>query len=307
MSRSRFVAAIAALVLPLCGPVSGAHATFHEMSIRELYPGSIAQPESEYVELQMWSPGQNFVKGHTLRTYDAGGAASGTDTFAANVPSGANQSTILLATPAAEAQFGVKADAPLGANALDPAGGGVCWEELDCVSWGGFSGKLPSPAGTPAAAGGIPDEMALRRGILSGCPTLLEAGDDHDNSAADFSATFPAPRPNSVAPTEHACATGGGSEGSGGRQGAGAPQTLFRRKPSRRTADRTPTFRFAADEAGVSFQCKVDRGAFKHCRSPFTTAKLSLGRHTFAVRARDDSGKVDPTPARYGFRVIAKH
>ena len=41
------------------------------------------------------------------------------------------------------------------------AGGAVCWENIDCVSWGSFTGaaSLPSPPGTPAAA--IPTGSAL--------------------------------------------------------------------------------------------------------------------------------------------------
>jgi hypothetical protein len=278
-----------------------ASATFHEISVREVFSGSAASSNAEYVELQMWSVGQELVGGHVLHTYSATGTQ--TDTLLpSNVPNGANQSTILIATPEATGQFGVNADAALSSSGqLDPSGGAVCWESLDCVSWGSFSGALPSPAGTPAVA--IPDEMALRRTIAPGCATLLEAGDDRNNSAQDFSPVFPSPRPNSVAPTEHACSGGGGG---GGGSGSSAPQTFLKHKPGRRTHDRTPTFRFVADEAGVTFQCKLDRARFKPCRSPFTAKRLSLGRHTFAVRARDDAGHLDATPASCTFKVLAK-
>jgi hypothetical protein len=251
----------------------------------------------------MWSPGQNFVAGHSIKTYGPTGA---TTTFPFDVPDGANQSTILVATPAAEAQFGITPDAAMKPSQLDPAAGAVCWaESLDCVSWGAFKGALPGPAGSPATPAGIPDEMALRRTIAPGCATLLEPGDDHDNSAADFAAVFPAPRPNSTPPSERPCgASGAGGNGNGG-QGRGAPQTVLKGKPGHRTSDRTPTFRFKADEAGSSFQCKLDGKPFRRCRSPFTAARLALGPHVFAVRARDESGKLDPSPARCRFRVIA--
>lgn len=286
-----------------------AEATFHEMWIREVYAGSIAQPESEYVELQMWAAGQNRVGGHVLRTYDASGTPTSTNSFAQDVPNGANQSTILLATPAAEAEFAVSADTALASGKLDPAGGAVCWEDLDCVAWGGFDGPLPSPAGMPAAA--IPSGMALRRTIALLCPTALEGGDDRNDSAADFAAVFPAPRPNSVAPSEKRC-TGAtdGEAGSGapgtGRQKKNAPQTTLRRKPGRKTHDRTPTFRFASDEPGSSFQCKLDGKPFKGCRSPFTAKRLAFGRHSFKVRARDSSGQRDPSPASYSFEVTPR-
>ena len=287
-----------ALLALLPAPAS---ATFHEISVREVYPGSIANQNAEYVELQMWNSGQELVGGHVLHVYGPTGTQA--DTLLPNdVSNGVNQATILIATPEATTQFGVEADFALSsAGQLDPSGGAVCWESLDCVSWGAFGGgPLPSPAGSPAPA--IPDEMALRRTIALGCATLLQASDDRNDSAQDFSAVFPSPRPNSVAPTEHACTSGGGGQGGGGE--GGTPQTLFKRKPPRRTRDRTPTFRFTADEDGATFQCKLDRHRFRSCRSPFTTKRLSLGRHTFAVRARDAGGALDPTPATYSFKVL---
>ncbi|HEV7399631.1 MAG TPA: hypothetical protein VGN84_05110 [Solirubrobacterales bacterium] len=289
-----------------------AAATFHEMSIREVFPGSVAQPESEYVELQMWAPGQNLVGGHSLKAYSASGNLVATTTFANDVSGAANQSTILLATPAAESEFGVAPDAAMAPNQLAPAGGAVCWaESIDCVSWGNFSGSLPSPAGSPAAPSGIPDGMAVRRTISPGCATLLEPTDDRDNSAADFSAVFPSPRPNSLAPSERPCGSAGGQQqggsgAAGNQDGRGAPQTTLKRKPPRRTRDRTLAFRFVSDEPGSSFQCKLDSRPFKACRSPFTTARLTPGPHTFKVRARDDSGRLDPTPAIWSFRETAK-
>src|ERR1700709_1681528 len=90
-----------------------AQATFHEMWIREIYPGSIAQPDAEYVELQMWSPGQNLVGGHSLKTYNASAVLIATTALPNAVPGGANQSTILLATAAAESAFGVMPDAAM--------------------------------------------------------------------------------------------------------------------------------------------------------------------------------------------------
>jgi hypothetical protein len=294
--------ALSAMML-FAGPAA---ATFHEISIREVYPGSAALPSSEYVELQMWSGGQDRVGGHLLRTYDASGNEIKANPFPTDVSSGANQSTVLMATPEAAAQFGVTADAGFETTGqLSPAGGAVCWESLDCVAWGNFSGvSLPSPPGPPAPA--IPDGMALRRTIAPGCATALEESDDRDNSAADFSAVFPAPRPNSVPPSERVCPRSGGGqlEGFGSGNQRGAPQTTLRRKPAKKTRDRTPTFRFTSDESGSTFQCKLDGKPFKACRSPFTVKRLKVGKHTFKVRARDRSGRVDLSPARFSFEVI---
>jgi hypothetical protein len=288
--------------------VPAASATFHLMQIREVYPGSAASPGAEYVELQMWAEDQNHVGGHLLRTYNAVGGVTGVDAFPADVPRGADQSTLVLATPEAEATFGFVADAGISPSGqLDPGGGAVCWESIDCVAWGNFSGTLPSPAGSPAAPAGIPDGMALRRTIAPGCATLLEPSDDHDNSAADFAPVFPAPRPNSVAPGERPCggtAAGGSGGAAGGAAGRGAPATALRGKPPKRSRDRTPTFRFGADETAVAFECRIDSRPFRACRSPFTAGRLGLGHHLFRVRARDDSGLADPSPATYGFAVM---
>jgi hypothetical protein len=306
IARARRPALLTALTLGLSLlSAAPALATFHLMQVREVYPGSAANPDAEYVELQMWAAGQNLVGGHILRSYEANGTPLGTSTFPGNLPNSANQSTMLLATPQAEAEFGVVADAPLSpAGQLSPAGGAVCWEAIDCVSWGSFSGSLPSPGGNPAAPGGIPDGMALRRSLGRGCSTALDPADDSDQSGADFETVFPAPRPNSVPPSEKTCAGGAGGSAGPGSDGAHAPQTTLRRKPPKRNRDRTPTFHFVASEADARFECRLDRRRFRSCASPFTARRLALGPHRFQVRAVGHEGAKDPTPAAYRFRIV---
>jgi hypothetical protein len=84
------------------------------------------------------------------------------------------------------------------------------------------------------------------------------------------------------------------------------PQTILSGKPGATTHDRTPSFRFRADAAGASFECAVDKGAFKACRSPFTAKSLKPGRHTFTVRALA-GGLADPSPVKFSFRVVTGH
>ena len=98
-----WVVALAALV-----PTS-ASADFHLVSIREVFPGSAAQPDAEYVEFQAYTSGQNFVAGHSVTFYDSRGA-SRAEMFDADVSNGSNQMTFVMATPAAESQFGIVAD-----------------------------------------------------------------------------------------------------------------------------------------------------------------------------------------------------
>jgi hypothetical protein len=84
-----------------------------------------------------------------------------------------------------------------------------------------------------------------------------------------------------------------------------APQTTLA-KAAAKTHDRTPTLRFSSATPSAGFECAVDRGAFKPCRSPFTAKQLDFGRHTISIRAIA-GGVPDPTPARYAFKVVRGH
>jgi hypothetical protein len=61
--------------------------------------------------------------------------------------------------------------------------------------------------------------------------------------------------------------------------------------PSRNAA----TLVLSADEP-ATFVCSLDGAAYTSCSSP-AQYQLSPGWHTFAVKAIDASGNVDPTPA----------
>ena len=315
--RRLLIAAIAAAIaVPAIGS-STAGAAFHLIKVREVYPGA---SNDSYVVLQMLAPNENQLGGHSLRLYDAGGGTIHTFTFTGGIYGGYvapnashGNNTVLVGDTGVQATLGVAPDDHADANLNVPAGGGaVCWlsgSPIDCVSWGNFTGggSLPSPAGTPADALGIPAGMALRRTIARRCATLLEEADDSDDSAADFFDAFPAPRPNSVAPSERPCgAAGPGTGESPGQQGSGRsrpPQTWIVRRPRKVTRDRTPTFGFRSNRRGSTFLCKVDRKRFRRCRSPFTLRRLRFGRHVFRVKARA-GGRVDPSPATYRFRVV---
>jgi len=279
-----------------------AEASFHLMGIREVLAGG-ASPNSEFVELQMYAPGQNLVGGHSIRLYSSTGTVTGTCTFAANVTNGQNNTSILFATPAASTEFGKSADCSLpDADRLNPSGGAACWDVLDCVSWGSFSGSLPSPAGTPAAA--MTPGMSLTRSIAAGCPTLFEASDDTNDSAADFALSTPSPRNDADPPEGTPCSSGGGGGGGGGGGDNNPPQTTITKAPDHRISKAKVKIAFESDEAGSTFKCKLDRASFKPCDSPFK-ARVKPGKHSFEVYATDRAGNADPTPARARFKRIA--
>jgi hypothetical protein len=144
---------------------SPAQAAFHEMKVREVHAGTASEPNADFVELQMWSPGQNFVGNHILKLYTADGSVEDC-TIPSDVSMGTDQSRILFATVAS----GLDADftfPPL----LDGTAGAVCFQNIDCVSWGTFSGSTRfrrgprSPAGsrTLSPSTGEPTSSGTRR------------------------------------------------------------------------------------------------------------------------------------------------
>jgi VCBS repeat-containing protein len=86
-----------------------------------------------------------------------------------------------------------------------------------------------------------------------------------------------------------------------------APDTTITKAPKAklriRKAKVKVKFLFTSNEAGSTFRCKLDRGAFKACTSP-RSFKLKPGKHTFTVVATDAAGNVDPTPAKKKVKVV---
>ena len=82
-----------------------------------------------------------------------------------------------------------------------------------------------------------------------------------------------------------------------------APATTIDAQPNATSAAREATFEFSADEAGTTFECRLDDAAFATCTSPATYNALGDGAHTFAVRATDAAGNSDASPATHGWTV----
>ncbi|HET7508769.1 MAG TPA: NosD domain-containing protein [Solirubrobacterales bacterium] len=97
---------------------------------------------------------------------------------------------------------------------------------------------------------------------------------------------------------------GGGNGGGGGSTpDTTAPTVKITKGPKAKSTSTTAKFKFKANEAGSTFQCKLDKGKFKNCRSPKTYKKLKPGKHLFKVRATDKAGNVGK-PAKRTFTVL---
>jgi hypothetical protein len=214
------VAGLGLMAVAMCSWASSASAEFHEVKIREI-TGDTAGGEQSYIELQMYTAGQNQASGHNITVWDPDGQVLGvpqpiqTHTLSgANPPNGGNQRTILIGdTAVANADFMISQlsnylDNSVGGNLT--AAGAICFEAIpvDCISWGGsnFTGANNLPDQTTPNGSSMPTGvLALQRNIGANCPTLLEAADDTNNAGADFSLVGANPTPNSTTPVETGC------------------------------------------------------------------------------------------------------
>ena len=192
---------------------------------------------------------------------------------------------------------------------LEPGAGAVCWEAIDCVSWGSFAGALPSPAGPPARPGASRTDMALRAhhrtAAVPHCsrrPTIATTAPSTSRWSFQARGRIPLPpRSTRAHPSREATAKPPAPAISRRRR---ASDLHSPKGPGHRTHDRTPAFRFASDIGSVTFLCQLDRGRFRRCRSPFTTKRLRQAaciRHEGA--GPGPGGATDPSPAVYRFRV----
>jgi hypothetical protein len=184
---------------------SAARADFHFMEVQEVSAGTIAHPNADFAELEMTQPNQGVVSGHQLILYDAAGSAMEC-TLPGNVPNDDLGHPVLIGTTEFQANEAFDDPDFLIPPLLHSDGGAVCWEDIDCVSWGTFSGTTTHPAGTPEA-GGIPPDQSIDRVA------------DTNNSDTDF-VDDPTPDPNANADSTLGTATcappgPGGGGGSG--------------------------------------------------------------------------------------------
>jgi len=102
------------------------------------------------------------------------------------------------------------------------------------------------------------------------------------------------------------CPSGGGGKASPPPPPAPVPDTRIGIHPGAKVFTKKEKlkvkFSFSSDVAGAGFECKLDKGPYKPCRSP-KSFKVKPGKHKLSVRAVGPGG-TDATPATTKFKVI---
>jgi hypothetical protein len=84
------------------------------------------------------------------------------------------------------------------------------------------------------------------------------------------------------------------------------PGTDIDSGPTGSVTETTQSFTFSSSDPEATFECRFDStddADFAPCTSPYEVTDLSLGEHTFDVRAFNSMGNFDPTPATRTFTV----
>jgi hypothetical protein len=84
-----------------------------------------------------------------------------------------------------------------------------------------------------------------------------------------------------------------------------APVSTIYSGPQNPTLLTSAQFLFGCNEAGCTFECNLDSTGWSACTSPVDYSGVSLGSHTFSVRATDLAGNVESAPPVYDWVVYS--
>jgi CSLREA domain-containing protein len=187
-------------------------------------------------------------------------------------------------------------------------------------------GILPPPiaAISEVGAAGFAEPGALVRVFRKTTPAPGEIASFLGQATADdkgnWSLGFPTPLPVGTAIAATQTLNGGTSElelaavpplaqeaqspAAGGPVDRRPPRTRVLRQPRRVPEGGIARFTFTSNEAGSRFQCSLNGGKYRACKSPKKYRDLRPGKHIFRVRAIDAAGNVDRTPVKRRFEVL---
>ncbi len=146
---------------------------------------------------------------------------------------------------------------------------------------------------SPSDGAGATFECSLDDGPFQDCasPRVYDGLDDGDHSFE-------------VRPVDDAGNTGTAGAYEWTIAESDPPDTLIDAGPADGTLETDAEFTFHSNEAGATFQCSIDGGAFAGCTSPASYTDLTVGEeHSFRVKAIDTDSNQDPSPAEYEWTI----
>jgi len=82
------------------------------------------------------------------------------------------------------------------------------------------------------------------------------------------------------------------------------PDTTITSRPLRLSSSQDAEFTFSCTEPPCTFMCEFDSGDEEPCVSPKQVSELSSGKHILSVKAIDQAGNPDPSPATYEWWIV---
>jgi|GEM_PF-1718801 len=83
-----------------------------------------------------------------------------------------------------------------------------------------------------------------------------------------------------------------------------SPETVVESAPDGNTTSRSARIEFSSDDPDADFECRI-KSAYEPCVSPLTLDGLEPGAHSVLIRAVNQRGMVDASPARVSWVVVA--
>ena len=83
------------------------------------------------------------------------------------------------------------------------------------------------------------------------------------------------------------------------------PETTILTGPPISTVAVNASFTFSSDDELATYECALDGATFGSCENPHLLQGLLAGAHELLVRAKNDAGTVDATPASYRWTIRA--
>ena len=83
------------------------------------------------------------------------------------------------------------------------------------------------------------------------------------------------------------------------------PETTITNAPTGASESRTATIEFESDDEEATFECRLDGAAYEACESPWVLNSVPIGGHSATVRAVNEFGSADATPAEANWTVTS--